>query len=96
MLTSKQRAFLRKLSQNMDPILHIGKEGITENVIKQADEALEAREIIKGTVQQNSGISARAASNQLCEAVGAEGVSALGRKFVIYRRSHEKGDAPTD
>lgn len=96
MLTSKQRAFLRKLSQNMDPIVHIGKEGVTENVIKQADDALAARELIKGTVQQNSSVSARKASQILCEATDAEGVSALGRKFVIYRRKPENSKINAD
>ncbi|MEA4853851.1 MAG: YhbY family RNA-binding protein [Christensenella sp.] len=90
MLTSKQRAKLRGMAQNMEPILHIGKDDITPNIIKQADDALEARELIKGTVQQNSGLTAKEACSMLCEALGADGVSVLGRKFVLYRESENK------
>lgn len=74
----------------MDPILHIGKNGLTEAVIRQADEALTARELIKGTVQQNCEIDARTACDLLCEATGAEPISTMGRRFVIYRYSPEK------
>ncbi|MEG0257752.1 MAG: YhbY family RNA-binding protein [Christensenella sp.] len=90
MLTSKQRAKLRGMAQTMETILHIGKDGITDNLKKQADDALLARELIKGTVQQNSDITARAACDTLCEALGAEGVTVIGRKFVLYRESKEK------
>lgn len=90
MITSKQRAFLKKLSQHMDPIVHIGKEGMTKNILKQADDALEARELIKGTVQQNSDISAREACDIMARELGAEGISVLGRKFVLYRESQNK------
>lgn len=90
MITSKQRARLRGMAQVMEPILHIGKDGITDNLVKQADDALEARELIKGTVQQNSDYTARAACDELAKALLAEGVSAMGRKFVLYRESKEK------
>ncbi|MEF9987732.1 MAG: YhbY family RNA-binding protein [Christensenella sp.] len=90
MLTSKQRAKLRGMAQTMETILHIGKDGITDNLKKQADDALLARELIKGTVQQNSDITARSACDTLCEALGAEGVTVIGRKFVLYRESKEK------
>lgn len=90
MVTSKQRAKLRGMAQALEPILHIGKDGITDNLLKQADDALEARELIKGTVQQNSAYSAREACDELAERLGADGVSAMGRKFVLYRESKEK------
>ncbi len=89
MLTGKQRAALRGMAQHMEPIIHIGKEGIAQNLIKQADDALAARELIKGTVQQNCPLSAKEAMEQLCEATQAEPVSTLGRKFVIYRQAEE-------
>ncbi len=89
MLTGKQRAKLRGMAQHMEPIIHIGKEGIAQNLIKQADDALCARELIKGTVQQNCPLSAREAMEQLCEAAGAQPVSTLGRKFVMYRQAEE-------
>ncbi len=90
MITSKQRAKLRGMAQHMEPIVHIGKEGMTENIIRQADEALEARELIKGTVQQNCDLSAREACDELAQTLNAEGVSVLGRKFVLYRKSATK------
>ncbi|WP_066646268.1 ribosome assembly RNA-binding protein YhbY [Christensenella timonensis] len=90
MLTSKQRAQLRGMAQHMEPIIHIGKDGVTDNVKTQADDALEARELIKCTVQQNSSFTAREACDELCSALGADGVSVLGRKFVLYRESKNK------
>ena len=90
MITSKQRAKLRSMAQTIEPIVHIGKDGITENLVRQADDALAARELIKGTVQQNSSLTAREACDELAETLGAEGVSVLGRKFVLYRRSKEE------
>lgn len=90
MITSKQRAKLRGMAQNLEPIIHIGKDGVTQNVVAQAGDALEARELIKGTVQQNSHVDAREACDTLCRALGAEGVCVLGRKFVLYRESKNK------
>ncbi len=89
-ITSKQRAKLRGMAQHMEPIVHIGKEGLTENIVVQAGDALEARELIKGTVQQNSSVTARQACDELCAACGAQGVSVVGRKFVLYRESETK------
>jgi RNA-binding protein len=85
MINGKQRAYLRGLANSMEPILHVGKDGIGENLIRQADSALEARELFKGTVLQNSPISAREALDQLCEATGAEPVQTVGNRFVLYR-----------
>lgn len=90
MLNSKQRAKLRSIAQNLEPILYIGKDGITPNIVKQADDALEARELIKGSVQQNCPLSAREAQDELAEQTKAEGVGATGRKFVLYRESKNK------
>lgn len=90
MLSGKQRARLRSLGQNAEPVLYIGKEGITPNIVKQADDALEARELIKGSVQQNCPLSAREACDELAELTNSEGVSVVGRKFVLYRESETK------
>ena len=90
MITSKQRAKLRGMAQKMEPILHIGKDGVTENLVKQADDALTARELFKGTVLKNSPLTAREAADELAGSLGAEGVSVLGRKFVVYRESENK------
>ena len=88
MLTSKQRANLRSMANTMETILYIGKDGITDNTVKEAYDALEARELIKGAVQQNCELSAREALDELCERVHAEPVQCIGRRFVMYRESN--------
>ncbi len=85
MLTGKQRAFLRSLAQKEEAILYIGKAGLTEPVIAQAKEALAARELIKGRVQENCPYTAAEAQRMLCEACGAEGVQIIGKVFVLYK-----------
>ena len=87
MITTKQRAQLRGLAATEDTILHIGKGGITENVIIQCRDALAARELVKGKVLETSGYTAREACDEICEATGADGVQCVGYKFVIYRKS---------
>jgi len=89
MITPKQRAALRSMANTLNPILHIGKDGINENLCKQAWDALEARELIKVTVQKNAPITAREACDELCERVHAEPVQVIGSRFVIYRQARE-------
>ncbi len=89
-LTSKQRAQLRGLANGFDTIVHIGKDGIGENLIKQADDALEARELIKCRVLENASYTAREAAEELSRAVRAEVVQVIGTKFVLYRQSYRK------
>lgn len=89
-LTSKQRAQLRGLANNLDTILHVGKDGIGDNLIKQADDALEARELIKGRALENSLLSAREAAEALAGATRSEVVQVIGTRFVLYRESHSK------
>lgn len=89
-LTSKQRAQLRGLANNIDTILHIGKDGIGDNLIRQADDALEAREIIKGKVLENSMLSAREGAEELARATRSQVVQVIGTKFVLYRETHSK------
>ena len=90
-LTSKQRAQLRGLANTMDTILHIGKDGIGENLVKQADDALEARELIKGKVLENNiEYDACLAAQELAKATRSEVVQVIGTKFVLYRESHSK------
>lgn len=88
-MTSKQRAYLRSMANTMDTILYIGKEGVVPGTIKQASDALEARELIKCAVQQGCPLSAREAITQLCEALEAEPIQCIGRRFVMYRPSKE-------
>ena len=90
-LTSKQRAQLRGLANGIDTILQVGKDGIGENLIKQADDALEAREIIKGKVLDNNlDYDARRAAEELAKATRSEVVQVIGTKFVLYRETHSK------
>ena len=90
MLTSKQRAHLRSMANTMDTILYVGMDGVTDGTIKEAYDALEARELIKCAVQQNCELSAREALDELCEALHAEPVQCIGRRFVMYRQSKNK------
>ena len=90
MLNSKQRAYLRGMANDMDAIFQIGKGGISENLIKQVDDALAARELIKLTVLETAELSAREACDRLCAATEAEGVQVIGRKLVMYRANKEK------
>ena len=88
-MTGKQRAKLRAMANTIETILYIGKDGITEGTIKEAYDALEARELIKGCVQQGAPIDARSALQTLCEKTGAEPIQQIGRRFVMYRPSRE-------
>lgn len=90
MLTSKQRAELRALSNGLDTTLIVGKEGITDMVIAEAESQLTARELIKGRVLETAMLTSREASDAICEATGADGVQTVGSKFVIYRVSEKK------
>ncbi len=90
-LTSKQRAQLRGLANSIDTILQIGKDGIGETLIKQAGDALEARELIKGRVLDNNlDYDARTAAQALAAATGSQVVQVIGTKFVLYRESRTK------
>ena len=89
MLTSKERAELRAQANTIDTTLIVGKDGVTENVIAEADRLLTARELVKGKVLETALMSAREVSDEICEATGADGVSCVGYKFVIYRFSEK-------
>ena len=88
-MTGKQRAALRKMANPLDTIIYIGKEGITDRVVKEVYDALEARELIKGCVQQGAPLNAREALSELCEKTGAEPIQQIGRRFVLFRPSRE-------
>lgn len=90
LLTSKQRAALRGLANSIDTIFQIGRSGITENLVKQADEALTARELIKLRVLENAEVSSREAADSLAETLHADVVQVIGTKLVLYRRNPKK------
>lgn len=89
-LTSKQRAQLRGMANGLDTIVQIGKDGMGENLVKQVNEALEARELIKCRVLENSMLTAREAAQELAQLSRSEVVQVIGTKFVLYRESHNK------
>ena len=93
MLTSKERAEMRAQANSIETTLIVGKDGVTEAVIAEADRLLTARELVKGKVLETALMSAREVSDELCEALGADGVSCVGYKFVIYRFSDKCQEA---
>jgi RNA-binding protein len=90
MLTGKQRAYLRSLANPMDTILIVGKSGIGNELIGQADSTLTARELIKGRVLETSPVSAREAADEIAGAVDAETVQVIGSRFVLYRKNEKE------
>ena len=95
-MTSKQRAKLRSMANTMEPILFVGKDGVTDGTVKEAYDALEARELIKCVVQQNCELTAREALDELCTRLGAEPVQCIGRRFVMYRESRKNKQISLD
>lgn len=89
MLTSKERSELRARANALDTTLMVGKGGVTEAVIAEAENLLTARELVKGKVLEGALLSPREVSDAICQATGAEGVACLGSKFVIYRFSEK-------
>src|SRR5699024_10061429 len=89
-MTSKQRAMLRGMANTLQPILHVGKDGVTDNIVQQAWEALEAREPIKGTALETSPQGARELIAQLCERTHAEPVQCPGNRFPTHRPARKK------
>ena len=86
MITSKQRAYLRGLANSIDTILMVGKSGMSPEIIKQADDALKARELIKAKVLETSDISPKEAANIIANKVNADVVQVIGTKFILYRK----------
>ena len=89
MLTSKERAELRSQATTIDTTLMVGKGGITDALIAEAENQLNTRELVKGKVLEGAMMTPREVCDELCEATGAEGVAVIGTKFVIYRFSEK-------
>lgn len=90
MLTGKQRSYLKSLAHNIEPLFQIGKNGLTENFLNQVDEALEARELVKIKILNNSDLESKETCQEIAEQLRAEFVQSIGSRFVIYRESQEK------
>ena len=89
MITSKQRSYLKSLAHNIDPTVYIGKQGLTENIIKELETGFETRELVKVKIQEGSTLEPKATASMLAEQLKAEFVQAIGRKFVLYRESKD-------
>lgn len=87
MLNSKQRAYLRAMANSIDTVVMVGKGDLDEQVFKTADEAITARELIKGKVLEASSLSSREAADAIAENIGADVVQVIGRKFVLYKKN---------
>lgn len=90
MITSKQRAFLRKQANGLEPIFQIGKAGITDEVVSQLALALETRELIKVHILETALLDTKEALNEVAARLKAEPVQAIGAKFVIYKRANKE------
>lgn len=86
-MTGKQRAYLRSLANSIEAKYQIGKSGVDDETIRMIDLALEANELIKIKLLENSLLDVRATSEEICERTGAYPVQCIGSKFVIYRES---------
>lgn len=86
-MTSKERAYLKGLANRVPSLYQVGKDGISENVIKQIDDALKARELIKGNVLENSMLSAREVAEELASKTASQVVQVIGNRFILYRRT---------
>ncbi len=89
-MTSKQRAYLRAMANDMQPVLYIGKEGVTDAVADELEAVLESRELVKAALQRGAPVTARQACDELCARTAAQPVQCIGSKFVVYRPSRER------
>lgn len=89
MISSKQRSFLRGLAQTTDPTVYIGKQGLTDNIIKEIETGLNCRELVKVKIQEGCELSPKETANEIAAQLGAEFVQAIGRKFTLYRESKD-------
>lgn len=90
MLTSKQRAYLRSLANNLETIIMVGKGGLSDQIYKSADEAITARELIKGKVLETCELTVREVADAIAQEIGADVVQVIGTKFVLYRKNEDE------
>lgn len=90
MITTRQRSKLRAMAHSLTPVVIVGKEGVTEQVLKSVNDVLEARELIKIRLLNNCSLTTREVSAKICEELNAEGVQCIGSIVVVYRLSSKK------
>ena len=91
MLNSSERARLKSLAQNLNPIFQIGKNGVGDNQINDILDALAVHELIKISVLKSAETPTKLILDEVCERTGAEPVQAIGNKIVIYKFSTKEG-----
>ena len=89
MITSKQRSYLRGLAQQLDATVYIGKQGLTDNVVREIETGLNSRELVKVKIQEGCELEPKTIANEMADRLSAEFVQAIGRKFVLYRESKD-------
>ena len=89
MITSKQRSYLRGLAQQLDATVYIGKQGLTDNVVREIETGLNSRELVKVKIQEGCELEPKTVANEIADRLSAEFVQAIGRKFVLYRESKD-------
>lgn len=89
MLTGKQKRYLRALAHHLQPVMQVGKAGVTGNVIQQVDIELETRELVKVSVLETCPVEGDDVAKLVTEELGAEWVQSIGRTIILYRRSTE-------
>ena len=89
MITGKQRSYLKKLAQEIDATVYIGKDDLTENILNEMDRYLEAHELLKVKIQEGSDLNPKDTANDCAEKLNAEYVQAIGSKFVLYRKAKD-------
>lgn len=96
LITGKQRSFLKSMANSIDPIFQIGKGGVSDNLIKQVDDALNAREIVKISILKNSDLDPKQVAIELADELNAEFIQSIGKRFTLYRESekNKKIDLP--
>ena len=89
MISAKQRSYLKSLANPMKPLVQIGKEGVSERVIAQINEILDAHELVKISILESAVLSSKETANEICQICRAEFVQAIGNRFTIYRKNHD-------
>lgn len=89
MLTGKQRSYLKKLAQTVQPAVIVGRAGVTDAVMQTIDEYLTANELLKVAIQEGAELEAKETANQIADELKADFVQAIGRRFVLYRRAKD-------
>ncbi|MBR1890251.1 MAG: ribosome assembly RNA-binding protein YhbY [Clostridia bacterium] len=91
MITTKQRAHLRGLGNALEPLMQIGKEGVSENSLVAIEQVLQARELAKFKVLNNADCDAKELANEIAKKIGADVVQCIGKTFILYKKSTKKG-----